>query len=116
MVHGAAERIRASVNEWNGVKELPHRYGGTEFRLGKRALGHIHGDKLVDIPFPMNVRTELIEKGEVKRHHVMPESGWISFYIKTTEDIPKAERLFRRSYDIAVESVRKRKVMGYGAE
>lgn len=115
-IKNTVERIRESVLEWKGVEELPHRYGGIEFRVGKRELGHIHGNELVDIPFPMNVRTELIEKGEVKKHHIMPESGWISFYIKTEEDIPKASKLLRRSYDIAVESARKRKARRYGAE
>ncbi len=40
----------------------PHRFGGTEYRLGKRELGHIHGDYLVDIPFPKKVRDEIMKK------------------------------------------------------
>jgi hypothetical protein len=112
----AAERIQEEVISWKGVTHLPHRFGGVEFRLGKKELGHIHRDKLVDIPFPMNVRTELVGKGEVKKHHVMPESGWVTFHIKKEEDIQKASALFRRAYDIAVASAQKRKAMGYGAE
>jgi hypothetical protein len=115
-IRGATEKVRTDVLSWKGVAELPHRFGGIEFRYGKRELGHIHGNKLLDIPFPMNVRTELLEKGEVKKHHIMPESGWISFYIRKEEDVQKASALLRRSYDIAVELARKRKAMGYGAE
>ena len=41
---------------WPGVEAHPHRFGGTEYRIGKREIGHIHGDALVDIPFPTKVR------------------------------------------------------------
>lgn len=112
----ASEKIQEEVMSWKGVTQLPHRFGGVAFRLGKKELGHIHGDKLIDIPFPMNVRTELVGKGEVKKHRIMPESGWVSFHIKKEEDIRKASALFRRAYDIAVASAQKRKAMGYGTE
>jgi hypothetical protein len=78
MITGAAERIRLETSLLDGVIELPHRFGGIEFRLGKRELGHIHGDSLLDIPFPMNVRNELVDKGEVEKHHILPDSGWTS--------------------------------------
>ena len=51
-VKEAAAQINATVMQWPGVTAHPHRFGGTEYRLGKRELGHIHGDHLVDIPFP----------------------------------------------------------------
>src|SRR6476646_10475211 len=51
-VAGAQKRIVEAVNGWEQVEVSPHRYGGLEFRLGRRELGHIHGDRLVDIPFP----------------------------------------------------------------
>lgn len=105
-IRGAADTIRHNAALWDGVTEHPHRFGGVEFLYGKRELGHIHGDSLLDIPLPMNVRTQLIEKGEVKEHHIVPDSGWVSFYIKREEDVSKAIALLRRSYDIAVESAK----------
>ncbi|MDW0157075.1 MAG: luciferase family protein [Nitrososphaeraceae archaeon] len=39
---------------WPGVTTDQHRFGGTEFRIGKREIGHI-GDRLADLPFPMQV-------------------------------------------------------------
>jgi hypothetical protein len=80
----------------------PHRFGGTEYRLGAREIGHVHGDGLVDIPFPTSVRNELVAAGHAVFHHVLPESGWVSFYIRDTGDIERAIALLRRSYDIAV--------------
>jgi Family of unknown function (DUF5519) len=35
-------------------------------------------------------------------HHLLPESGWISYYIRREEDIAGAIELFERSYKLAV--------------
>ena len=39
--------------------------------LGKRELGHIHGDRLVDIPFPKPIRDELVNTGQAEPHHIL---------------------------------------------
>jgi hypothetical protein len=72
------ERIANEVLSWDGVTSASHRFGGIEFLLGKRELGHLHGDRLADLPFPSRVRDELVEAGGAKPHHVLPESGWVS--------------------------------------
>ena len=74
----AAEEIEAAVISWPGVVAVAHRYGGREFRLGRRELGHIHGDTLVDLPFPVAIRRELVAQERALPHHVLPESGWVS--------------------------------------
>ena len=86
----------------------PHRFGGVEYQLGTREIGHIHGDTLVDIPFPISVRNELVEGGQVRPHHVLPDSGWISFYIQQPEDVQKAIDLLQKSYQIASDQVARR--------
>ena len=101
-INGASAAIEKAVASWDGVTSHPHRFGGKEYRLGARELGHVHGDSLVDIPFPMRIRNQLISEGIVQKHHVMPESGWVSFYIRKGADIEKAIGLFRMSYDAAV--------------
>ena len=103
-------KIRTEVLTWNGVTALPHRFGGIEFRFGKREVGHMHGDYLVDIPFPMKIHDDLITKGIVEKHHILPDSGWISFYIKEDKDIETAIALFRKSYDLAFKQKQKRKI------
>jgi len=40
-VPGAQQKIHETVLSWSGVTAHPHRFGGTEYRLGKRELGHI---------------------------------------------------------------------------
>lgn len=101
-VRGAGQAIETAVSAWDGVTAHPHRFGGTEYRLGRREIGHVHGDGLVDIPFPTRVRNEIVAAGEAQPHHVLPESGWVSFYIREPRDVERAVKLLRRSYEIAV--------------
>lgn len=96
-----SEKIKSVIGALEGIEVLPHRFGGIEFMLGKREVGHMHGNSLVDIPFPKKVRDEIVNSGLAHAHHVLPDSGWISFYIKTESDINTAIDLFKRSYNIA---------------
>jgi predicted DNA-binding protein (MmcQ/YjbR family) len=100
-VNGAEQRIHEAALSWRGVTAHPHRFGGTEFRLGKRELGHIHGDHLVDIPFPRKVRDDIIAADRAKPHHVLPNSGWISFYLNEPDDIERAIALLKQSFELA---------------
>jgi hypothetical protein len=92
------EKISKEILSWPGVTTDLDRLGGTEFRLGKRELGHIHGDKLADLPFPMQIRDQLIESGRASPHHVLPKSGWVSKWIKGEENITEVVKLFRMQY------------------
>ncbi len=97
----AHEIIRTEVLSWPGVTEEPHRFGGMEFRLGKRELGHLHGDSLADLPFPVRVREELVREGKAMPHHILPQSGWVSYPIRDVSAIPGALDLFRLAYNRA---------------
>jgi Family of unknown function (DUF5519) len=94
-----ASLITREVTSWPGVSAAPHRFGGVEFRLGRRELGHLHGDRLADLPFPVRVREQLVDEGRVSPHHVLPDSGWVSFRIRGEADVPEAIALFRLNYD-----------------
>jgi hypothetical protein len=95
----ASEEIRTEVERWDGVTVEPHRFGGIEFRVDRREIGHLHGDWLADIPFPKTIREELVTAGRAERHHVLPESGWISRYIRRAEDVTDVIALLRLAYD-----------------
>jgi hypothetical protein len=92
--------IRQAVTQWPGITEAPHRFGGIEFQLEGREIGHLHGDRLLDIPFPRKVRDEIVAAGQASPHHILPESGWISFWLKGETDAEAAVALLRRSYDL----------------
>jgi hypothetical protein len=100
-MRNAKKRITEAVTSWGEITLAPHRFGGTAFMLGKRELGHIHGDRLVDIPFPKPVHDELVSTGQAERHHILPDSGWISFSLKSEADIDHAISLMRTSFDLA---------------
>ena len=98
---GAQAQITAAVLSWENTSVEPHRFGGVEYRLGRRELGHIHGDHLLDIPFPKKVRDELVAAGLASPHHILPETGWVSFYLRQEGDVQQAIALLQRSYQIA---------------
>ncbi len=106
-VPGAAEKIATAMGGLGGVMARPHRFGGTEYRLGRREIGHVHSDHLVDIPFTKKIREELVTAGRAERHHILPESGWVSVYLRQTSDVERAIDLLRFSFEIAVGSVDK---------
>ncbi len=105
----AHETIRNEVLSWPGVTEEPHRFGGMEFRFGKCELGHLHGDYLADVPFPVRVREELVQEGKALPHHILPQSGWVSYPIRDASAIPGAFALFHLAYERAVGVNRKEK-------
>jgi len=92
-------QIHDEVSAWDGVSVEPHRFGGIEFRVGRRELGHLHGASLADLPFPMAMREELIAAARVEPHHVLPNTGWVSRRIRTVRDAQDVIELFRLNYD-----------------
>jgi len=106
------ERIRDEVLSWPGVTEGPHRFGGVEFTLGRRELGHLHGDHTADLPFPRAVHDQLIAEGRANAHHTLPDSGWVTFSIRSEEDVADAVALFRLSYTRAVAARHSRQKPG----
>jgi hypothetical protein len=93
------ETLRQELLALEGVSEQTHRFGGIEFRYQSKELGHIHGEKLADLPFPKKIRDELIQSGLAQPHHIYPNSGWISFPIKSEEDIPRLLKLFHMQFE-----------------
>jgi len=100
-VRGAQAMITKAVIAWAGVTSQPHRFGGVEYVIGKREIGHIHGDHMVDIPFPKKVRDEIVAAGRAQPHHILPETGWVSFYLRQESDVEQAIALLNESYQIA---------------
>jgi hypothetical protein len=81
------------------VTTARHRFGGTELRLGRRELGHLHGGRLADLPFPLLVRDDLVASGRAQPHHIYPDSGWVSCPIDGAADVVRVVALFRLNYD-----------------
>jgi Family of unknown function (DUF5519) len=97
----AIDTVRAAVASWEGVTTHEHRFGGIEFRLGRRELGHLHRS-FADLPFPRRVREELVAAGRAKPHHILPDSGWVTVAMRTASEVDNVIDLFRVSYERAV--------------
>jgi hypothetical protein len=105
-IHDAIVR---EVSAWPGVTVAPHRFGGTELRFGHRELGHLHGGRLADLPFPLLVRNDLVAAGRAEAHHVHRESGWVSYRIQDPSDVARVVALFRLNYDRPWSNARDRR-------
>ena len=93
------ENIKKEILSWPDVTSNPYRFGGVEFRVNKRDMGHIHGEKLADLPFPIEIRKGLIASGKALPHIIYPESMWVSYIIRSEEDAPQIIDLFRLQYE-----------------
>jgi hypothetical protein len=93
------DAIVEEVASWPGVTMARHRFGGTEFRYGRRELGHLQDNRLADLPFPLLVRDDLVATHRAEPHHIHPESGWVSYFIGDETDVPRVIALFRLNYD-----------------
>lgn len=58
----------------------------------------MNGDRLADLPFSMSMRNELVKSRCVTTHHVLPQSGWVSYWIRGEDDIPAVIELFKLQY------------------
>ena len=91
--------IANELQSWPGVTITPHRFGGIEFRWNGKEIGHLHGEHTLDLPFSKSMRNKLVESGRAKPHHMFPESGWVTFFIREKEDVFPAIELCRMNYE-----------------
>lgn len=99
---GDGAHIDCLVRRWEGIEVGPPDRGIVEYFIGRRQIGHVHGDVLVDIPFPKRFRDAIVADRRGSPHHNHPESGWVSVWLRTEEDMAHALDLLRQSYEMAV--------------
>ena len=101
------DRIIEEVAAWPHVNTEEHRFEGREFILGPREVGHVHRWGIVDVPFTKRLRDQLIEEGRTGEHHVVPESGWTTHYVKSEDDVDECVWLLRLSYLYHVNTLKR---------
>ena len=100
----ASEQITAEVTSWPGVTAGPGSRGEFSFKLGRREIGHLHGDRVMHSGFPKQVWKELFEQGRIDYHPVFPgKPGYASRLIESDADIRDVIAMLRLNYDRAVE-------------
>jgi luciferase-like monooxygenase len=99
----ASEMITAEVTSWPGVEAGPGRRGEFAFRVGRREIGHLHGDRSAHFMFPKHVWAELRDAGRVTEHPVFPgKQGPAARRIAGEEDVREVIELMRLNYNRAV--------------
>jgi hypothetical protein len=92
------------ATSWPGVHAAPGDRGELSIQLGRRELGHLHGDRALHIGFPKAVWHDLYGQGRIDYHPVFPgKPGFASRRLDTDEDVLDAIELLRLNYDRAVE-------------
>jgi hypothetical protein len=96
----ASEQIIDAVTAWPGVTAEPDDPGEIVFMVGRRQLGHLHGERVAHFGFPKSVGAELREQGRVVPHPVNPDApGMAAHRINDEDDIREVIELLRINYD-----------------
>ena len=98
-----SEQITEEVTSWPGVEAAPGSRGEFAFTLGRRELGHLHGDHALHIGFPKAVWHELHDANRIGYHPVFPgKPGYAARRIESAEDVRDVIELLRLNYDRAI--------------
>jgi hypothetical protein len=106
-IRATVERLIEDVGSWPGVTVGDHRFGGTEWRVGPREIGHVHSWGMLDVAYLRALRDVLVEAGQTGVHHLLDGTGWTTFYIERPSDYDHARWLVRLSYLYHVSVLKK---------
>jgi Family of unknown function (DUF5519) len=99
----ASRQITQEVTSWPGVEAGPGSRGEFAFTLGRRQIGHLHGDHAAHFSFPKDVWADLRKQGRIVPHPVFPDSqGPAARRIDDEADVRDVIELLRLNYDRAV--------------
>jgi hypothetical protein len=99
----ASRRITDEATSWPGVEAGTGRRGEFAFRVGRREIGHLHGDHAAHFGFPKDVWTTLFEQGRIDYHPVFPgRPGFGARRIEDDADVRDVIDLLRLNYDRVV--------------
>ena len=93
-------RITEEVASWPGVTAGPGSRGEYSFKVGRKEIGHLHGDRVAHFGFPKHVWHELYDAGRIDYHPVFPgKPGFGARDIRSPEDEADVIALMRLNYD-----------------
>ena len=99
----AREQITEEVGSWPGVDAGPGPRGEFAFKVGRREIGHLHGDHAAHFAFPKDVWSELFEQRRITEHPVFPgRIGPAARRIESQADVEDVIALMRLNYDRVV--------------
>jgi hypothetical protein len=99
-LRSASRQITDEVTSWPGVEAGPGRRGEFAFRVGRREIGHLHGDHAAHFSFPKQIWADLFARGRVVHHPVFPDKeGPAARRIEDDDDVRDVIALLRLNYD-----------------
>ena len=100
----ASEQITDEVSTWPGVEVDSGELGELAYKLGRRELGHVHGEHAAHFFFTKAVWAELRREGRITHHPVFPDKeGPAARTIESEADVTDVIALLRLNYDRAVD-------------
>jgi hypothetical protein len=98
-----SEQITKEVTSWPGVEAGIGARGEFGFKVGRREIGHLHGDHVAHLGFPKDVWQALFDQGRIGYHPVFPgKPGFGARRIENEEDVRDVIELMRLNYDRVV--------------
>ena len=95
----ANKTITETVTAWPGVEAGTGSRGEWSFTVGRREIGHLHGDHVLHIGFPKDVWHELYDAGRIDYHPVFPgRPGFGARRIDSAADIEDVIALLKLNY------------------
>ena len=99
-----SRQITDEVLSWPGVQAGHGPRGEYAFTVGRRQLGHLHGDRAAHFWFPKQVWSELFAQGRIAGHPVFPgKVGPAARRIDDQDDVLDVIALLRLNYDRIVD-------------
>lgn len=98
-----SQQITETVLAWPGTTAGTGSRGEWSLRLGRREIGHLHGDRVAHLFFHKSLWQALHDEGRIDHHPVFPDrEGPASRTIENQDDVDDVIAMLRLSYDRAV--------------
>lgn len=96
----ASEQITTEVTSWPGVEAGPGRRGEFAFKVGRKEIGHLHGNHAAHFFFSKELWAELAQQGRITEHPVFPgRVGPAARRIEDDADVRDVIALMRLNYE-----------------
>ncbi len=101
------EALREWILQHPSVAQAPHRFGGVEFNIDGFEFMHFHGQTQLDIRLSMEDQSRMLKEGKAQHHLYAPQAGYVTFRIRSNEDVATAKELIELAYKNARETMEK---------
>ncbi len=111
-----SRHILTEVLGWPGVHTERGRFGDTAFYVQRRELGHLHDDRIADLPLPRALCDRLVGAEAAREHRWRPDSGWVTIALNSDRAVFDVLALPRANYERGVAASDRREPQTRRAE